>query len=120
MTAEDDATYYLRLKWENDFATARDIGMAEPAAYADASLEAKRAMLETHSVMRRIGEHGKELLAWVGGRPILVARDQTTVNRSALRHADIEQWFLQRGIVCRVRIESGGRIGFDSAWFLKT
>ena len=117
---EEVAAAYPRLDWYNDLATARAMSMADPVAYANASSEEKRAMLETHGALRRIGELQKELLAWVGGRPILMERDQRSIDRGALTHAAIEHWFLQRDIRCRIRIDPGGLIGFDSAGFVES
>ncbi len=71
--------------------------------------------LATVRALRRIGELHEELLAWLGGRSILMDRDQRSVNRGALTHAAIEHWFLQHDIRCRIRLDPGGIIGFDSA-----
>lgn len=69
----------------------------------------------THRALDRINELQPELLATFGFRPILMHRDQRSGNPRAVSHQEIEAWLRSRGVACRIRLEPGGLIAFDSA-----
>lgn len=101
--AEVDAAH-PDLHWQNDFATARDIGMADPKAYADADVYGKRAMLDRFKAERRAAELEAECLTEFHMRPC-TARGSHSVNPHAFGPEHVEAWYRSRGVI--VQVEPG-------------
>lgn len=76
---------------------------------------AKKREEETAAALARIGELEPEFRVAFRVRPLLMTRDQVTTNRYAVSHAELEHWFEQRGVRCRVCVEPGGVIRFERA-----
>ena len=101
--AEVDAAH-PNLHWQNDFATARDIGMADPKAYADADTYGKRAMLDRFKAERRAAELEAECLTEFHMRPCM-ERGSHSVNPHAFGPEHVEAWYRSRGVI--VQVEPG-------------